>query len=124
MIQDNQKIKESLIGIYQLLKFTPSEINETFQGITQVQQVAASSELLKSLNEDEIKIMTESVEKSDEEKQGIMEQIAKNHLNDVDLKSRTQAAITGVLEEHIAYLKTRGDDRQKEEISKILAGIE
>jgi hypothetical protein len=76
------------------------------------------------LNEEEVKTLNGLAEKSDEDKKVAMEQIAKAHAADEDFKSRAQAAAKKVLDEHIAYLKTRGDEGQKAEIAKILSEIE
>jgi len=52
-----------------------------------------------------------------------MDQIAQAHAADENFKVRMQSEIKKVIDEHIAYLKTCGDDGQKAEIAKVLAGF-
>jgi hypothetical protein len=89
-----------------------------------VQQLAVSTELLKSLTENEVASLNKDFAvKSEEERKKLIEEIAKAYVSDEDFKSRAQAAAKKVFDEHIAYLKTRGDDGQKQAIAKILSEI-
>jgi len=124
MATNNQQIQEALTMVYIILKFTEAEAKDALNDLAGVQQVAVATELVKVLNEEEVKTLNGLAEKSDEDKKVAMEQIAKAHAADEDFKSRAQAAAKKVLDEHIAYLKTRGDEGQKAEIAKILSEIE
>ena len=124
MIQDALKIQIALMRVYKILKFTPDEAKGALNDMVGVQQLAVSTELLNSLTEDEAKTINEAAQKTDEAKKTAMEQIAKVRAADEGFKSRAQAAAKKALEDYIAYFKTRGDDSQKAEIAKILAGIE
>jgi hypothetical protein len=122
--QDQKAIQGVLSRVYETLKFTSDEINGALNDLAGVQQLAVAAELLKSLTQAEVgKLNKDFAVKSEEERRATMEQIAKAHVADVDFKTRVQEAAKKVLDEHIAYLKTRGDDSQKAEIAKILAGI-
>ncbi|MFA6376792.1 MAG: hypothetical protein WCX69_05340 [Candidatus Paceibacterota bacterium] len=116
----NQQIQDALNRVYLILKFTEVEAKNAVQDLASIQQVAIATEFLKSLTNDEVNILAQ---KTDTEKKMIMEQFAKAHTADEDFKSRASAAARDVLNEHFAYLKTRGDDSQKTEISKILSEL-
>jgi polyribonucleotide nucleotidyltransferase len=124
MTTNNQKIQEALNKIYKILKFTEAETKDALSDLAGIQQVAVATELIKVLNADEVKTLNDLAQKTDEEKKAAMKQIAKAHENDEDFKSWAQAVAKKVIDDHIAYLKTRGDKDQKAEIAKILAEIE
>ncbi len=119
----NQQIQEALKKVYGILKFSDKEAQDSLNDLAGIQQVAVATELVKVLTEDEVKTLNELAQKSDEEKKALMEQIAKAHAADEGFKAAAQAAAKKVIDEHAAYLKTRGDDAQKAEIAKILAEI-
>ncbi|MFA6376924.1 MAG: hypothetical protein WCX69_06010 [Candidatus Paceibacterota bacterium] len=123
-IQDPKEIQRVLTRVYETLKFVSEETKNALNDLAAVQQLAVSAELLKSLTETEVATLnSELAAKSDEEKKALIEGIAKAHAADDDFKARAQVAAKKVLDDHIAYLKTRGDDAQKAEIAKILAEI-
>ena len=122
--KDLKAIRDVAARAYEILKFTPEDIKDALDDLAGIQQVAVATELVKVLTADEIKTLNEAAKKSEEEKNAAMEQIIKTHAADEGFKTRAQAAAKKVLGEHIAYLKTRGDDNQKEAIAKILAEIE
>ncbi|HOI96993.1 MAG TPA: hypothetical protein PLA19_00645 [Candidatus Pacearchaeota archaeon] len=106
------------------MEFTFDDIDATLKELAKIQQIAVSTAFLGVLTPEEIKAINDAAQKSSEEKKAIMEQIAKAHAGDENFKVRMQAEMKKVNDEHIAYLKTRGDDSQKAEIAKILAEIE
>ena len=110
--------------VYEILEFTPDEATSALNDLAAMQQLAVSTELLKSLTEDEVKTINEAAQKTDAEKMAAMEQIAKAHAADDDFKVRALAAAKSALADYAAYFKTRGDDGQKTEIAKILAEIQ
>ncbi|MCU0652986.1 MAG: hypothetical protein MUD10_01895 [Candidatus Pacebacteria bacterium] len=120
---DNQQIQEVLKKVYGILKFSEQEARDSLSDLAGIQQVAVATELVKVLTEDEVKTLNDLGQKSDEEKKAAMEQIAKAHANDENFKKAAAEAAKKVLDEHVAYLRTRGDDSQKAEIAKILAEI-
>jgi hypothetical protein len=120
---ENQQTQEFFKKIYAILKFSDDEIKNAMIDLSGVQQVAVATELVKVLTEDEVKILNELAQKSDEEKRAAMEQIAKAHASDEAFKTAAAVAAKKVIDEHVAYLKTRGDEAQKAEIAKILADI-
>ena len=124
MVQATPKIKDCLARIYEILEFTSDEIDATLKELAKIQQIAVSTVFLEVLTPEEIKAINGAAQKSSEEKKAIMEQIAKAHAGDENFKVRMQAEMKKVNDEHIAYLKTRGDDAQKAEIAKIMAEIE
>jgi hypothetical protein len=123
MDEKSQKINDTLVRVYEALKFTSEEVKGALNDLVGIQQIAVATELLKSLTESEVKTLNDLASKSDEEKKKTMEQIAQAHKDDKDFAGRARAAAKKVLDDHIAYLKTRGDEGQKEEIGKILAAI-
>jgi hypothetical protein len=123
MVQDMQKNENFLIRIYKALGFAPDEIKELGNSLAGAQQLAVSTELLRSFTDEEKRAINESAQKSDEEKKAVVDRIAKAHITDDDFKSRAQDEVKKVLDEHIAYLKTCGDTAQKAEIAKILAEV-
>lgn len=123
MIQDAQKIKDSLMRIYKILELEPEDAASIINDLAKAQQLAVATELMGDLNKNDAIIIKESEQKTGKELDVAIESIAKNHINDQELKNRAQAAIYNVLNEHAAYLKSCGDNRQKEEIKKILAEI-
>lgn len=124
MADINQNISDALSRVYQVLKFSPETIKTTLGELGATQQIAIFTELVDVLTEKEAADLAAAAEKSDEEKKGVMEKIAKARVNDEGFKSAARAAAKKVIDEHIAYLKTRGDEVQKAEIAKILAEIE
>jgi len=119
----NKNVQEVLIKVYGILKFTETEAKDALNDLAGIQQVAVATEMVKVLTEDEVKTLNGLAQKTDEEKKAAMEQIAKMHAAEEGFKAAAQAAAKKVLDEHIAYLKTRGDEAQKAEIAKILAEI-
>lgn len=124
MAQTMSKVKDCLVRVYEILEFTSDDIDATLKELAKIQQIAVSTAFLEVLTLEEIKAINGAAQKSNEEKKAVMEQIAKAHAGDENFKVRIQAEIKKVNDEHIAYLKTRGDDSQKAEIAKILAEIE
>lgn len=126
MIVDNQnlKFKNAFDRIYRILKFSDKEAQDAINDLAAIQQVAVAAELVKALTKEEAAELSAAAQKSDEEKKAIMEKIAKAHAGDENFKNAAQAAAKKVIDEHIAYLKTRGDEAQKAEIAKILTEIE
>lgn len=124
MAQATSKVKDCLVRVYKILEFTSDDIDATLKELAKIQQIAVSTAFLGVLTPEEIKAINGAAQKSSEEKKAIMEQIAKAHAGDENFKVRMQAEMKKVNDEHIAYLKTRGDDSQKAEIAKILAEIE
>ena len=120
----DQQIQDMLRHIYSILEFTPDGVKNTFNDLAAMQQMAVSTELVKVLTEDEVKTLNEAAQKSDHEKKIIIEQLTRAHSGDQEFVTRSEVAARKVLDDHIAYLRTRGDDAQKAEISKILAEIE
>ena len=120
---ENQQIQEKLKMVYAVLKFSENEAKEALSDLAGIQQVAVATELVKVLTEDEVKTLNDLAQKPDEEKKAAMEQIAKAHAADEGFKAAAQAAAKKVIDEHAAYLKTRGDDSQKAEIAQILGVI-
>jgi len=116
-------IKNILKRVYGILKFSEDEAKDSLSDLAGIQQVAVATELMKVLGEEEVKTLNGLAQKTDEERKAAMEQIAKAHAGDEGFKTAAQAAAKKVLDEHIAYLKTRGDEAQKAEIAKILAEI-
>ena len=121
---ENKNIQENLKEVYAVLKFSEKEAQDALNDLAGIQQVAVAAELVKTLSEDEASELNAAAQKPDEEKKAVMEKIAKARANDENFKTAAQAAAKKVIDEHIAYLKTRGDDAQKAEIAKILAEIE
>ncbi len=122
-MDNNQQMQEVLKKVYGILKFSDKEAQNALNNLAGIQQVAVATELVKVLGEDEVKTLNDLAQKSDEEKKAAMEQIAKAHAADDGFKTAAQSAAKKVIDEHIAYLKTRGDEAQKAEIAKILEGI-
>jgi hypothetical protein len=121
--QNLATVENILMRVYKLLKFNSDEAKNALNGLAGTQQLAISAELLGSVTEDEVEVLNDAMQKNDGEKRIAIEQIAKAHENDGDFKFRARVAAKKVLDEHIAYLKTRGDEGQKAEIAKILAEI-
>jgi len=122
--EQDSKVVIALTRSYEILKMTPQEIKNALSDLTGIQQLAVSTELIRSLTEAEVAALNNDLAaKSVEGKQAMIEEIAKAHAADNDFKARAQAAIKKTLDDHIAYIKTRGDDTQKAEVAKILAEI-
>ncbi|MCU0653461.1 MAG: hypothetical protein MUD10_04340 [Candidatus Pacebacteria bacterium] len=119
-----ENIQKSLKKVYSVLKFTDEEAESALGDLAALQQAAVANELLKTLTQEEADQIGAMDQKTDEERKAVMEQIAKTHAADKNFKQAAQAVAKQVLDEHIAYLKTRGDEGQKVEIAKILAGLE
>ncbi len=122
MTDANQNIFDTLSRVYQILEFSPEMIKTTLGELGAMQQIAIFTELVGVLTEKEADELNAAAEKSDEEKKAVMEKIAKARANDEGFKNAARAAAKKVIDEHIAYLKTRGDEAQKAEIAKILGG--
>lgn len=124
MANDPKTIQGALTRVYETLKFTPDEAKGALNDLAGLQQLAVSTELLKSLTESEVASLNKDfAAKTEDERKAMVEQIAKAHGTDKNFMAAAQAAAKKVLDDHIAYLKTRGDDVQKEAIGKILAEI-
>ena len=123
MDNKNQQMQEALKKVYTILKFSEEEVKDALNDLAGIQQVAVATELVKVLTEDEVKTLNDLAQKSDAEKKAAMEQIAKAHAGDENFKKAAAEAAKRVVDEHAAYLKTRGDEAQKAEIAKILSEI-
>jgi len=125
MTIDPKAIQGALTRVYETLKFTPDEAKGALNDLAGLQQLAVATELLKSLTEGEVaELNKDFAAKSEDERKAMIEEIAKAHGADIEFVAAAQAAAKKVLDDHIAYLKTRGDDSQKETIGKLLAEIE
>jgi hypothetical protein len=124
-IQDPQnKIQNALSRVYEVLKFKPDEVKTALNDLTGIQQMAVFNELLKDLDENEVATLNNDFsQKTDSEKNQMLEDLVKARQNDQEFKARVQAAAKKVLDDHITYLKSRGDDTQKQAISQILSEI-
>jgi hypothetical protein len=121
---DNKKIKNALERVYGVLKFSPTETKETVNNIAELQQLAVAAELIGNLTESEkMSLGNDFMIKSEDEKIKIISQIFQGHGSNEDFLARAQAAAKKVLDDHIAYLKTRGDEAQKAEVAKIMAEV-
>ena len=117
-------LKESLAKAYQILKFTPEEITEALGDLAGLQQLAVAAELLKDLSEEETKdLNTRFAAMPEDEKKKEIAAIAQKRQGSDEFKAKAKAAAEKVLADHVAYLKTRGDDAQKAQIAQALAGI-
>ncbi|MCU0652983.1 MAG: hypothetical protein MUD10_01880 [Candidatus Pacebacteria bacterium] len=115
-----EDIQDALVRVYSILQFSEAETKDALGDLAGIQQVAVATELVKVLTEDEVKTLNELGQKSDDEKKAAMEQIARAHAGDESFKKAAAEAAKKVIDEHVAYLKTRGDEAQKAEIAKIL----
>jgi hypothetical protein len=120
---ESNNIEMILKRVYGILKFSEAEAKDALNDLAGIQQVAVATELVKVLTEDEVKTLNGLAQKTDSERKTAMEQVAKAHAADEGFKKAAAAAAKKVIDEHIAYLKTRGDEAQKAEIAKILAEI-
>lgn len=123
MNNQNSVISDSLTKVYQILKFTPEEIKNALADLAGIQQIAVATELLKSLTEAEVSEINAVAQKSEEEKKAAMEKVAMAHKDDADFAARAKASAKRVVDEHVVYLKTRGDEGQKAQIAQVLAGM-
>jgi vacuolar-type H+-ATPase subunit H len=106
------------------LKFKPEEIKAALNDLTGIQQMAVFNELLKDLNENEIAALNSDFsQKTEPERNQMLEDLVKARRDNQEFKTRVQAAAKKVLDGHITYLKTRGDDNQKQIISQILSEV-
>ena len=121
---DNKKIKDALGRVYGILKFSPEEIKKTVNNIAGLQQLAVAAAVAGDLSENEKAALGKDfMAKSADEKIEIIDQIFQARGDNKDFLAKAQAAAKKVIDEHVAYLKTRGDDAQKAEIAKILEGV-
>lgn len=121
---DQQKLNLALIQIYKTLGFTDQEIEKTFEDLTGIQQVATSNELLRILDKNEIESLNGLEQNSGPEMAAVLSRIVEKHQDNPEFSEKLQAAAKRVLDDHIAYLKSRGDDSQKSRIAQILAGVQ
>jgi len=121
--QKEESFRDGLMRIYGILNFTPDEVKNAINDLAQIQQLRIMEELLKDMTAAEAAELSVLVSKSEEEKRVIIENIAKKHGTNEDFKTRVQAEAKKVQDDHVAYLKTRGDEKQKVEIAKIAAEI-
>ena len=120
---DQQKINIALVQIYKVLQLTPEEIEKTFEDLAGIQQVAASTEILRVLDQNEVNELNGLEQIAGQERAAVLQKIIEKHKNDPGLSARIQASAANVLDEHIAFLQTRGNDEQKARIEQILAGL-
>lgn len=116
-------IENILAKAYGILKMPPDEIKIVLNDLGSLQRAAVLAELIKGLNEAEIKELAAVANNPEDRGKLVMEKIAVIHKDDADFGIRAQGAAKGILNDHINYLKTQGDDAQKAEIAKILAEI-
>jgi hypothetical protein len=118
-------VSETLMRAYQVLKMTPQETQEALNGLAGLQHLALTSELLKDLTKDEVEELNKiAPTATDEEKQKQIQMIAQKRQSNAEFGARVKVAIEKVMRDHISYLRSRGDDRQKEEITRILDEIQ
>lgn len=118
-----ENIRKSLKKAYSILKFTDEEADNALNDLMEIQQVAVANELLKTLTKEEADRIEAMEQETDENKRIFMESIAKAHAGNKEFKEAAQAVVKKVINDHVTYLKTRGDDFQKSQIAAILAEV-
>jgi len=121
---DQQKNNVALIRVYKILGLTTEEIEKTFEDLAGIQQIAASTELLRVLDKDEVDMLNGLEQSSGAERVATLEKIIGKHKNDPGFSEKMQAAAKSVMNDHISTLKSRGDESQRARIAQVLAGIE
>jgi hypothetical protein len=115
---------DSLMIVYGILKMTPDESKAAVVDLAGLQQLAVATVLLKDLSKEEVEELNKAIPSAtDTEKQKTMQVIAQKRHGDAEFSAKVKTATDKVLADHIAYLKTRGDAGQKQEIGRILAEI-
>ncbi len=120
---DNDIVKNALMRVYKILGLSEDEANQSWDDLVGVRQVAVVSELVKSMDEEEIGLANELMQNGDEAKITMIKKIIAGKENNNELIEKSQVAAERVLKDHILYLKTQGTETQKAEIAAILANI-
>jgi len=121
MNQDPKEvIRNSLLRVYEVLKFTPEEAKKALDEFMGLIQVSIMTELLNGLSEAEIKSLGEEfAKKSPAEQQKQAESVLKSHYSQEEIVKKISGATKPVVQEYFAYLKSRGN----KEVDRILAEV-
>jgi len=120
---EKQHIEEVLKHAYSILGFSESEATSVLNGLAKAQQLAVAAELIDDMSADEAKAFGILMQGADDERKTLLDRFVKPRLVDEGFKSRMHAVTSKVLDEHVVYLKTRGDSNQKAAIAKLLAAL-
>jgi len=112
------------MGVYELLDFTTKQKEKALGEIAGLQQLAIAREMVKDLAKEELDALGRIlVKKEDEIKQEEIDAILKKHLPSKNLELNVKLAIERVLRDHAAFLKTQGNESQKEKIAALLSNF-
>jgi len=115
-----QMISDVLLRAYETLKFSPEEAKNALNDLAGLQQMAIMTELMKDLTKEEVAGLNKNFpSKSDEDKKKEVEYLFKNRYSEEEFKNKIETTIKKVLDDHLAYLKSRGN----EQVDQILAEI-
>jgi len=119
-----EAVKEVFERAYRVLKFTPEEIQQTFDSLADLEQLLLMNVLLKSLNKEEIVSLNKNFADATEDgKKKIIEEIIDARKHDKNFMDQICTVAAKTANDHIIFLKGRGDDAQKQEVAKVMAEI-
>jgi len=122
--EKNGKIKAVFVEAYGILNFTSDQKEKALGEIAGLQQLAIAREMVKDLAKEELDDLGKILAKGEDEiKQEEIDAILKKHSPSKNLEFNVKLAIEKVLRDHAAFLKTQGNESQKEKITALLSNI-
>jgi hypothetical protein len=123
-MEKDEKIKPVFIAAYGLLGFTPEQIEKALGEVAGLQQMAVAREMIKDLAKEELDALSGLLAGSQSgDKQKEIDALMQKHKPSKEFELKAKLAIERILHEHAAYLKTLGNDYQKEKIATLLSEI-
>jgi hypothetical protein len=110
--------------VYAVLEFSPSQIDAALDDFYGINQSAVAAQMVTDFTPKEVeelnKCLSPEFAGNRQEKLG---EIVKSHFSNTNFAAKAGEATDKAWREYAAYLKTLGNDSQKEKISQILASI-
>jgi len=107
---------------YAVLSFTPEQIQKALGDLDGLRQLAVAKELAEDLAKEELGFLNELLANgSGRDLSKEMDAVLQKHQLSENFKLRARTAAETVLHDHIANLKTLGNDSQKQKLAAIFA---
>ena len=118
-----ENIRDSLVRAYEVLKFDPRQIEEALQDFNFIFLTALVAETTDGLSQEEVGELEGCFSPAEADKPARFKTIVEKHYSKDEFKAKTALVARKTLKDYIDHLKGMGDESQKKEIGRILAGL-
>lgn len=117
-------ILNSVKQVYSILKFSPKEAQAALNDLAGISQSAIMAEMMGDLSKDEIVELEKCfLPENAAGKKEMIERAVRKHFLKKEFIVKAEIVSEKVWREYAAYLRSLGNDEQREKIGQMLAGI-